>query len=363
MSSAASVTGIPAGGAPEPGASAARPSSAIPSLAVIVVSYQRPDDLARCLGGLRALAQPADEVIVVAQRRDAATVARVERETVPGDRLRLVTVDVPGMIAARNAGIEAAGADLLAFIDDDTVVAPDWSRRIVAHFAADPAIGALGGRDRCHDGTAFDDREAGPVGRIQWFGRPIGNHHLGFGPARDVEWLKGANMTYRREALGALRFSADLRGSKAQPADDIAFSLAVKKKGWRVVYDPEVRLDHYTGRRAEVRHYVASHALADPAGYYDFCFNSVVAVWPYLPPVRRAVHAGWSLLVGVAVRPGLLQAVRLTRAQRGAAWHRFAIAQRAQWDASRRMLRRADPAADATRPARAPSGVTDPGRA
>ncbi len=313
-----------------------------PILGTVIASFRRAEDLARCLDSLSRLATPPAETVVVARPEDAATIEATSEAARrhASLRARVVFVDAPGLVAARNAGLDAIETDLVAFIDDDTVVPPDWASRIVAHFAADPRLGALGGRDRCHDGTGFDDRRAEPVGRVQWFGRLIGNHHLGFGPPREAEWLKGANMIYRRVAVGTLRFSSDLRGRSAQPADDIAFSLAVTRSGWRTLYDPAVTLDHYASRRAEPRHYVGTRELADPDGYYDFCFNSVIAVWPYLSPERRAVHALWSFAVGIALRPGLVQLVRLAPRQRGAAWRRFLIAQRAQWDASRMMLSR-----------------------
>ncbi len=312
------------------------------SLAVVIASYRRDTDLARCLDGLAALVEPADDVVVVARDDDPGTARVVEAAAARhGASLpaRAVSVTRPGTVAARNAGIDAVGADLVAFIDDDTVVAPDWAGRIRAHFAADPDLGALGGRDRCHDGERFDDREAAPVGRVQWFGRLVGNHHLGHGAPREAEWLKGANMIFRRRAIDAIRFSDALRGSKAQPAEDVAFSLAVTRSGWRTLYDPAVTLDHYAAKRDEVRHYVGGRTLADPAGYYDFCFNSVVAVWPYLSPARRAAHAAWSVAVGISLRPGLVQLARLWPSQRGTAIRRFRIAQRAHWDASHLMLR------------------------
>ncbi len=321
---------------------------ATPSIGVVICSYNRPDDLARCLAALRSQGRPIDDIVVAVREGDLATLDTVRRLAEPGG-IRPALVREPGVIAARNVGLEACRCDIVSFIDDDTVVATDWAARIVAHFAADPGLGALGGRDRCHDGERFDDRERAPVGRIQWFGRPIGNHHLGFGAAREAEWLKSANMSVRRAAVASIRFDTRLRGSGAQPAEDLAFSLAIRKAGWRVLYDPAVSLDHYAARRDEQRHYVASDSFADPDGFYDFCYNNVIALWPYLSPARRGAHAVWSLLVGMSVRPGLAQVPRLWPTQGRDAWRRFIIAQAAQRDASLMMWRtRPRPRASAT---------------
>lgn len=50
---------------------------------------------------------------------------------------------------------------------------------------------------------------------IQWFGRIIGNHHLGVGLPQKVDFLKGANMSYRAQVLATLRFDTRLRGAGA----------------------------------------------------------------------------------------------------------------------------------------------------
>ena len=56
----------------------------------------------------------------------------------------LVRESTPGIPAAAAAGMDAASTDLIARIDTDTLVPPDWAERVVAAFA-DPAIDALTG--------------------------------------------------------------------------------------------------------------------------------------------------------------------------------------------------------------------------
>src|SRR5690606_11444394 len=99
---------------------------------------------------------------------------------------------------------------------DDTEPELDWLTRIERHFEDDSGLGALGGRDIV---VGTDASLAGdptlPVGRVLPFGRVTGYHHLGGGPPREVDIVKGANMAVRRRALDGLRISTDLRGSGA----------------------------------------------------------------------------------------------------------------------------------------------------
>ncbi len=306
------------------------------STCVMIATYKRSDELSRCLEALTRQILLPDEVIVVAREDDLDTRVLLSRLSYPGLICRLVTVTAPGVVAARNAGVEACHADILAIIDDDTVPHPDWLQRIREAFFTDSALGGLGGRDRCFDGTAFDDRKEAVVGKIQWFGRVIGNHHLGFGDSREVDVLKGANMSFRTSAITNVRFDARLKGSGTQPNEDKAFSVAVKAQGWKIVYDPAIVVDHYPGFRDDARQYVGVSRVLSIAHFQNFAYNEVVSLWNALSSPRRLTFVLWSLLVGTGTCPGLVQAVRYTPSLGIYSWQRFWIAQtaklRAYWD-------------------------------
>jgi glycosyltransferase involved in cell wall biosynthesis len=78
-----------------------------------------------------------------------------------------------------NAGMDAAGGDIIAFTDDDAAPHTDWLEGIEAHFLSDTNIGGVGGRDWVYHGTQLEEGEREVVGQVQWFGRVIGEHHLG----------------------------------------------------------------------------------------------------------------------------------------------------------------------------------------
>lgn len=123
----------------------------------------------------------------------------------------------------------------------------DWIECIATAFESDERLGAIGGRDWVFEKGRVLNGSRDEVGVIRRNGRVIGNHHLGVGPARAVRMLKGANMSYRRTAIGALRFDTRLRGTGAQVHNDIdmAFSMSVRRAGWRVMYDPRIAVDHF----------------------------------------------------------------------------------------------------------------------
>src|SRR5260370_12813718 len=225
------------------------------TIGVLIPTYKRREELLRCLAALEQQTHPADDVILVVRDDDVETQSAIAGYAAKALPVRIVTVTTPGLVAARNAGIDACKTDVLAMIDDDTSPHSDWLARVLEDFRHDQALGGLGGRDRCFDGEAFDERQMPVVGKLQWFGRVIGNHHLGFGDLREVDVLKGANMSYRAKALKDTRCALRLKGSGAQPSEDISLCVALKRNGWKLAYDPQALVDHYPGRRTGVRPY------------------------------------------------------------------------------------------------------------
>lgn len=306
------------------------------SLGVTIPTYRRPNDLERCLQALAKQQRLPDDVIVTVRDIDEQTRRFIAGCSGLPFPLRMIDLAaIPGLVAARNAALDACRTDIMAFLDDDTAPHPDWAARVVEHFVADTNLGGLGGKDRLHDGTCFNDGRTDRVGQVQWFGRVVADHHLGHGAPRRVQMLKGANMSFRANAFARIRFDTRLRGTGAQPNDDLTFSLAMRREGWTLRYDPAVAVDHYSGSTEQVRHYVDIAAVRDVQGFRDFAFNEVVALWDEFPLWRRGVFAIWSVLVGTRVCPGLVQAVRFTPRLGLASWQRFALAQRGKLDAVR----------------------------
>ncbi|MBI0331676.1 glycosyltransferase family 2 protein [Burkholderia plantarii] len=275
-------------------------------LSVLVPTYRRPTDLARCLIALQRQRRAPDEVIVVARPDDVATHDCLADPAVRGALpLTVAPIEVPGQVAALNRGLERAGGDVLAITDDDAAPRPDWLERIAAAFDADARLGALGGRDWVHErGRVIDDARP-VVGRVTLSGKLVGNHHLGVGGAREVDMLKGANMIYRRDAIDGLRFDTRLRGAGAQTHNDMAFSMAVKRRGWKLVYDPAVAVDHYPAERFdEDRRDAASRNAIVNAAY-----NLHLTLRDHLPEPKREIAWWWYRFVGTRVYPGLAHVV------------------------------------------------------
>lgn len=280
-------------------------------ISVIVATYGRPAEFERCLRSLATQHRLPNEVIAVLRAGDDASAAVIPQftSTIP---IAIHTITVAGMVQAHNLGLQSAHADIISFIDDDAEAHPDWLARIESHFTADPTVGGVGGRDIIFEDGVPLSATTTRVGIIQWFGRVIGAHHLGLGPARRVHTLKGVNMSWRATAIAGHLFDAQMRGNGAQVNAEMAFSLAVHSRGWHLLYDPAVLVNHYPAKRAahDHRSHRSPQALADDA------HNFYLALRRHLHPGPRKLaallYARW---IGTRFTPGILRGL-LSRLRR-----------------------------------------------
>lgn len=105
------------------------------SVSVVVPTHDRSQLVCRALRSVARQTRPADEVIVVDDGSRDDTVARIRREF-PG--VRLLRQPNRGVSTARNAGIRAAGARWVAFLDSDDEWRPAKLERQLEALEASP---------------------------------------------------------------------------------------------------------------------------------------------------------------------------------------------------------------------------------
>jgi glycosyltransferase involved in cell wall biosynthesis len=239
--------------------------------------------------------RPANELIVTMRLDDQETEMVVEEfeSVLP---IRLETLKKPGVVEAINRILEVADGDIVTFTDDDAVPPPDWARQIVQGFIDVPDMVALGGRDHIYQNDAWVDGEASEVGIVRWYGRIIGNHHVGVGQRRDVDCLKGANFSLRMQELGNLRVDRRLRGTGAQWHWELDLCLALRAQGKRLAYDPSILVDHIIAQRFDEDQRSNFNAQA----YENQIHNLTLVLLKYLSPVGRIFLLAYALLIGLS---------------------------------------------------------------
>lgn len=276
---------------------------------------------------LKKQTRPANEIIITVRDIDTDTWTFLETHEFDLP-LRTVTVRVTGVVAAMNAGFDIAQGEIISTTDDDAAPHPDWLERIEAYFVQDNHLGGVGGRDWQYIGTEIKEPgERQIVGKLQWFGRVIGNHHLAVGEPREVDVLKGVNMSFRRIAIKGLRFDQRMRGTGAQVHFELAFSLAVRRRGWKIIFDPQLGVDHYPAQRFDEDQRDNFNDIA----WSNAVHNETIALLEHFAPLQRIILINWSLLVGTREALGLIQLLRLLPSEKELALKKWFASVQGRW--------------------------------
>jgi len=208
-------------------------------LSVVVAHTGSALDLQRCLHDLQAQVLPPAEIVVVAPPAQAArTLAKL---VAAWANVRLLHAPQPGLICAWNTGLAAVGGPLVALLDDQTRLAPDWASQLSAPFA-DPAIAAVVGNLLPSE---IETRAQRLAVRYAGLGRGFTPGHLGHGtlPAWARSGLIGVAL--RTAAIPPVSPGLlDERlgpGAPAGAGEDTALFTRLWAAGQAVAYAPGAR--------------------------------------------------------------------------------------------------------------------------
>ncbi len=205
--------------------------------------------VAEAVGALSAQHVPPAcgyELVLVDNNCSDDTVARARSSW--GDTpypFRVVREPEPGLVHARRAGLAAAAHEIVLWVDDDNVLAPDWVEKLVTIFAEQPRTAGVGGlNEPLIEGTKpiWFDEFAG-----MYAARPQGDEP-GVVPGRKA--LVGAGLAMRRSVLEAVfREGPPLslvgrRGDVPLRGEDSEICLRAKLLGWELRYEPSLKLQH-----------------------------------------------------------------------------------------------------------------------
>lgn len=166
-----------------------------PRISFVVPAFNEEALLPACLAAIRAeidRSGVAAEVLVVNNASTDRT-GEVAART-PG--VIVVQQPLKGLVQARSAGFEASRGGLVANIDADTLVPPLWLDRVLAEFAADPALVTVSGPYDYYD-VPIHIRLAARTFYVVGFATYLFNRYvLGVG-----SMVQGGNFVVRRDAL------------------------------------------------------------------------------------------------------------------------------------------------------------------
>lgn len=202
-----------------------------PDVSVVVPVYNGASCVAVCIESLLALRglATAPEIIIVDNESTDGTVAILQSF---GDRIRVLRETTRGASAARNTGIRAARGRVVAFIDVDCVVEPDWLAALIEPLE-NPAVGMTGGAVLSRPGA----------NRIERFGETIHDHRRAI-ETEDPPYVMTGNCASRREVL----LEAGLFDTSLLRGQDVDLAWRIHRAGRRLAYVANAVVRHRNER-------------------------------------------------------------------------------------------------------------------
>ena len=221
-------------------------------ISAVICTKNRPQDIIRCIDSLLIQTLLPDEIVIIDSGDTDELKARLDSF---GDKITINYIYAKANLTqARNIGIDNSIGDIIAFLDDDTILDKDCLKEIKYVFSNDPEgrVGGVTGEEILEEAN-FITRILSPGARI--FARVFLLNRYGDGRFQPsglsttiksgtvdkptpIEYMCGANMSFRREVINEMRFDEE---SPHLEDDDIGYRVS---RRYQNMYAPRVRYVH-----------------------------------------------------------------------------------------------------------------------
>lgn len=211
---------------------------------------------------------------------------------------RVVREERPGLSHARLRGYREARGDIIVCIDDDNVLETSYLREVLRAFDADERLGAVGGKSIARYeieppswftglGISLACRDLGDASIVaDWSGS--GNSARVYPECAPI----GAGMGLRRLAYAAYieaaredphRMALGRRGADLASGEDNDIILSLLAAGWKVAYQPLLRLEHMIPARRLTAEYLEQYAYSSSKTWVQVLGVHGLKPWPAIP--------------------------------------------------------------------------------
>ena len=225
--------------------------------AAVVVSYNYGDLLETCVRSILEETSAGEvDIVVVDNASTDGSAERLALAALPGVRLVAAPGNV-GYARGANIGIAVTDTPVVAVLNGDIELVAGVAGAMIAALDAAPRLGAVGPRVLNVDGSVYPSARTDP-------GLVVATAHAAFGlvwptnpwtrryrqldvdpnRARDVDWISGAALWLRRDALD------DVGGWDERYfmyMEDVDLCLRLRRAGWRIAFEPAGEIVHVQG--------------------------------------------------------------------------------------------------------------------
>jgi len=241
------------------------------SISIIIPSYsiERFNDIKDLVYSILIQKDPIELVFVIERSKQLADCLQVFLKDVGCNYKIIFSNSRLGLANARNVGIENSSGQYIAFVDDDAILSPNWSKALLDAFDRYPVIAACTGpvipKWTSSEYAWFPKSFYWMIGCTAW---------RDFDHERLVDHAPGVNMVFRRNVIGDKRFidkftdGAGQSGKAGLVGDDLDFVIRlISTTGQKVLYSPSIAVFHkvpaYRLRFSYLKRYAFWQAVAE----------------------------------------------------------------------------------------------------
>lgn len=206
-------------------------------IAVIIPSRYKPLHLEKCIKSFLNLDYPNFEVIIADDGLDSEPKNILRKYE---DRIKNLNSYSKGPSFARNLAVKNTDAEFIAFTDSDCIVDKNWLKELLKGLKEYPDVLSCGGIQKLpQDAAKFEEKVflfMKKVGFISGYMQRIKSDEI-----RQVNHNPSCNVMYKRDVF--LKEGGFLEG--LWPGEDVEFDFRLKKKGYKLVFNPRALVYHY----------------------------------------------------------------------------------------------------------------------
>jgi len=234
-------------------------------LSVIIPTKDREEEVIKCVDSLLVQTHLPDEILTV-DGSQVQKLADILKAQFPKESRIKHVPSLPGLTRQRNVGIKASAGDIILFLDDDTILEPEYIKEMMSVFASYPPdkIGGVSG-ELINVHNTNTERFFSPVaqfikrmffltifrdGKFQPSGFATTIRSGTTDKVTEVEFLYGFNMAFRKKIFDEFQFDENMYERIGMEDEDIAYRVSRK---YQNVYNPRARLVHTYTRTTRSR--------------------------------------------------------------------------------------------------------------
>lgn len=190
------------------------------NISYIIPLYNEETTICLCLASIMAQLHPCDEIIVIDNGSKDSSLGKISSFK----EIKILIKPEVTIAAVRNAGAEIANGDILAFIDADCVLSPDW-REHVNKVLSDLTVSATGAKVDIPDDAVWIEKA--------WYSQRNTK-------CSHVSYINSGNLVIRKcifDEVGG--FSENLK-----TGEDTELGWRINKAGYKILSNPLIRSIH-----------------------------------------------------------------------------------------------------------------------